>query len=446
MRPITDNGRHGIIEHMQSKFQGLRGGPQNDLLSNGPAIREQDSNVHTIALLSEGILSLEDGLASSSFLTSEEEQLQGQSRVWFASERYDVMVGRMNAVQIAASNNNSAYEGYDGGLAIGALNVAIRLSRHKPSFQAPHVVPHFQPYHLAPQQLSMLMDTSKDREERRYDAVQAYSMKLDISSTEFRILPAATMCGVILCKGKQGIVQSYRTQEDNQDPNSLQQLVCNSAEEMDVYLSVEKAENLGLSLIELEATKTQLPDLQKKCMAKLERSLSIHYEELLQSHIQVVSERINRIDFQITADNSQTNGSKICPNLDINDRLESFQKGCYNVVNRTVEKSLFDENLVMNSFQYGRYLSLASSSQSVSNLQGIWGDGVNAVWNGDYHFNINAQMLYWSSGNARLEEVFHPLLQLVEKLSFNGKISNNLIHFFFILTMFGNYYRENSCK
>lgn len=67
-------------------------------------------------------------------------------------------------------------------------------------------------------------------------------------------------------------------------------------------------------------------------------------------------------------------------------------------------------------FQYGRYLTIASSrgADVPSNLQGIWNkDGSatkSAVWASDIHSNINVQMNYWPVESTNLGECHMPLL------------------------------------
>jgi len=65
-------------------------------------------------------------------------------------------------------------------------------------------------------------------------------------------------------------------------------------------------------------------------------------------------------------------------------------------------------------FQYGRYLLIASSRDSLpANLQGLWNNSPTPPWNADYHTNINLQMNYWPSGPAHLAELQQPLLDFV---------------------------------
>lgn len=76
-------------------------------------------------------------------------------------------------------------------------------------------------------------------------------------------------------------------------------------------------------------------------------------------------------------------------------------------------------------FQYGRYLLIASSRPGglPANLQGIWAEGVQTPWNGDWHLNINVQMNYWLAENTNLSELHEPLFKLVESLQKPGAVT-----------------------
>lgn len=76
-------------------------------------------------------------------------------------------------------------------------------------------------------------------------------------------------------------------------------------------------------------------------------------------------------------------------------------------------------------FQYGRYLLIASSRPGglPANLQGIWAEGVQTPWNGDWHLNINVQMNYWLAENTNLSELHEPLFKLVESLQKSGAVT-----------------------
>ncbi len=73
-----------------------------------------------------------------------------------------------------------------------------------------------------------------------------------------------------------------------------------------------------------------------------------------------------------------------------------------------------DPELEAQFFQFGRYLLISSSRDSLpANLQGLWNNSLTPPWNSDYHTNINLQMNYWPAGPAQLSELQRPLLGFV---------------------------------
>lgn len=73
-------------------------------------------------------------------------------------------------------------------------------------------------------------------------------------------------------------------------------------------------------------------------------------------------------------------------------------------------------------YNYGRYLLISSTRPGSlpPNLQGLWANGVQTPWNGDYHTNINIQMNHWPLEQAGLSELYQPLTTLVERLLPSG--------------------------
>jgi alpha-L-fucosidase 2 len=61
-----------------------------------------------------------------------------------------------------------------------------------------------------------------------------------------------------------------------------------------------------------------------------------------------------------------------------------------------------------------------TSHRTQANLQGIWADGLNAPWNGDYHININLQMSYWGVYSANLAEMGAPMAPFLHDLAVDG--------------------------
>jgi alpha-L-fucosidase 2 len=81
-----------------------------------------------------------------------------------------------------------------------------------------------------------------------------------------------------------------------------------------------------------------------------------------------------------------------------------------------------DPSLAALYFNYGRYLLIGSSRPGTmpANLQGIWAEGIQTPWNGDYHIDINVQMNYWPAEVTGLGDCHTPLFKLIESLQEPG--------------------------
>ncbi|MGP4090319.1 glycosyl hydrolase family 95 catalytic domain-containing protein [Streptomyces sp. KR55] len=66
-----------------------------------------------------------------------------------------------------------------------------------------------------------------------------------------------------------------------------------------------------------------------------------------------------------------------------------------------------DPELEAAYLQFGRYLMISGSRGSLPlNLQGLWLDGNDPDWMGDYHTDINIQMNYWMADRTGLSQCF----------------------------------------
>ncbi len=84
-----------------------------------------------------------------------------------------------------------------------------------------------------------------------------------------------------------------------------------------------------------------------------------------------------------------------------------------------------DPGLAELYYNFGRYLLISSSrpGELPANLQGLWTDGVQTPWNGDWHLNINVQMNYWPAEVTGLGELHQPLFALVRSLTKPGEVT-----------------------
>ena len=82
-----------------------------------------------------------------------------------------------------------------------------------------------------------------------------------------------------------------------------------------------------------------------------------------------------------------------------------------------------DPGLVALTFQFGRYLMIASSRPGTqpANLQGIWNQDLRPAWSSNYTLNINAEMNYWPAQVANLGECALPVIDFTEGLAQRGR-------------------------
>lgn len=81
-----------------------------------------------------------------------------------------------------------------------------------------------------------------------------------------------------------------------------------------------------------------------------------------------------------------------------------------------------DPGLAALDFQFGRYLLISSSRPGglPANLQGLWAEGTQTAWNGDWHLNVNVQMNYWLAEPTGLGDLADPLFALITSLPTPG--------------------------
>ncbi|HET6256066.1 MAG TPA: glycoside hydrolase family 95 protein [Puia sp.] len=84
--------------------------------------------------------------------------------------------------------------------------------------------------------------------------------------------------------------------------------------------------------------------------------------------------------------------------------------------------SVSEPGLAALAYQFGRYVLISSSRPGCqpANLQGIWNDNPDPMWDSKYTTNINTEMNYWPAETANLSECAGPLFQLIEDLTDQG--------------------------
>lgn len=132
----------------------------------------------------------------------------------------------------------------------------------------------------------------------------------------------------------------------------------------------------------------------------LEKAGQKTWKQLKDAHTKEHSEMFNRVSLDLGVSPNDT--------LPTDKRLEAFQKGTA------------DNGLIVQLFQFGRYLLMSSSRSPAilpANLQGKWNERTWAPWEADYHLNVNLQMNYWPADVTNLTETNTPLINWFAQLS-----------------------------
>ncbi|MDO5325651.1 MAG: glycoside hydrolase N-terminal domain-containing protein [Clostridia bacterium] len=139
------------------------------------------------------------------------------------------------------------------------------------------------------------------------------------------------------------------------------------------------------------------------CRKELKRAEEMGYSQLLQRHIRDHQSLFNRVSFTLYGGEE-----KFAP-TDI--RLKAHQAGAE------------DPDLYALYFQFGRYLTIASSrpGTQATNLQGIWNPLLVPPWNCNYTININTEMNYWPVLMTNLTECYEPMLRFISELAESGR-------------------------
>ena len=149
--------------------------------------------------------------------------------------------------------------------------------------------------------------------------------------------------------------------------------------------------------------------LAKRVKETVDKAVKKGYKEVKATHLEDYQELFNRVSLNI----GQTVSEKTTDYL-----LKTYKDGS---ASEPEKRQL--ENML---FQYGRYLTIASSredSQLPSNLQGVWNSLTNPPWSSDYHMNVNLQMNYWPTYSTNLSECALPLIDYVDSLREPGRVT-----------------------
>jgi len=134
------------------------------------------------------------------------------------------------------------------------------------------------------------------------------------------------------------------------------------------------------------------------------QAMNKSWKELKEAHVKEHTEMFNRVRLDLG-----TPGQKEIPT---DKRIEAFKNGAK------------DPDLIVQLFQFGRYLLMSSSRGTAvlpANLQGKWSERQWAPWEADYHMNVNLQMNYWPAGVCNLSETVKPLTLYMKGITKSGQ-------------------------
>ena len=155
-------------------------------------------------------------------------------------------------------------------------------------------------------------------------------------------------------------------------------------------------------IIALDAGKSCLDSkqLEQKLLAVSDKT----YETLHKEHCQEHGGIFNRVKLKIgTESNSLGETAKLISKVEEND---------------------YKCELVELVFQMGRYLMMSCNraGRRPANLQGIWNNQVEPMWDSDWHFDMNIEMSHWLNNPANLDECNLALFKQVESFVESGKL------------------------
>ncbi|WP_455587757.1 glycoside hydrolase family 95 protein [Bacteroides sp.] len=176
-------------------------------------------------------------------------------------------------------------------------------------------------------------------------------------------------------------------------------------------VSVSKAD--AVTIIVDVRTDYKSPDYKALCAKTVNNAGTKPYDTLKQAHIEDYSRLFNRVELNLGADPNDMTPTDI--------RWKQVREG------KT------DTGFDALYFQYGRYLTIASSRENSPlpiALQGFFNDNkaCNMGWTNDYHLDINTEQNYWVSNVGNLAECNAPLFDYIKDLSVHGAKTAEVVY------------------
>ena len=155
------------------------------------------------------------------------------------------------------------------------------------------------------------------------------------------------------------------------------------------------------------------PDYETLCKEGIERAAAKSYKELKRNHVVDYSRLFSRVELQF--------------------EWEDASKLPTDVRRKNALAGKDDPALDALFFQYGRYLTIASSREDSPlpiALQGFFNDNKACTmpWTNDYHLDMNTQQNYWVSNVGNLAECNRPLFDYIADLARYGRKTAEIVY------------------
>lgn len=182
-----------------------------------------------------------------------------------------------------------------------------------------------------------------------------------------------------------------------------------------------KASGTELNVVDADAvilivdvrTDYKSPGYKDICAETIQKAGAKTYASLRDAHVKDYSSLFNRVELNLGNTGKDTTPTDI--------RWKNVKEGGK------------DNYLNVLAFQYGRYLTIASSREDSPlpiALQGFFNDNqaCNMGWTNDYHLDINTEQNYWVANVGNLAECNKPLFDYIKDLSVHGAKTAEVVY------------------
>ena len=148
---------------------------------------------------------------------------------------------------------------------------------------------------------------------------------------------------------------------------------------------------------------------QQLADARLRHLANIPYRKIRQRHVEDYQSLYNRVKLSL--------GRSV--------RHDSVAASTDAQLRAYLDESLFNPDLEVLYFQYGRYLLISCSRTPnvPANLQGLWNESILPPWSCNYTSNINVEENYWAAETAALPEMHQSLFTFMKELQGSGELT-----------------------